>query len=211
MVTKAVTLLTNVCPARVDPAPRDDWGELLGSSRTTRRTSQGYLVDANVLFDQQGNDTISDRVLQSKAPTFYMESKKYKVGDSLRKKLFKQLAIHYNAAGGPLNGTTGLNDALTIDTVIGLNNVGKTSTTKFPATIYTWDQLPTVAATWDALAAQFPTWDALIASVFKPKRVKFLKRSQFLAFRLYQTDNSVTRVELGPFQLGFKLQRPGRI
>jgi hypothetical protein len=209
MVTKAVTLLTNVCPRGSILLPAST-GESTWFIQNNTSDSKGYLVDANVLFDQQGNDTIND-VAFNKGPDFYMESKKYKVGDSLRKKLFKQLAIHYNAAGGPLDGVTGLHDALTIDTVVGLNNVGKTSTTKFPASIYTWDQLPTVAATWDSLAAQFPTWDALITSVFKPKRVKFLKRSQFLAFRLYQTDSSVTQVQLGPFQLGFKLQRPGRI
>lgn len=209
MVTQAVTLLTNVCPRGAIVLPAST-GESTWFIQNNSSDSKGYLVDANVLFDAQGNDSVVDPAFTG-GPDFYMESKKYKVGDSLRKKLFKQLAIHYNAAGGPLNAGTGLREALTIDTVVGLNNVGKTSSTKFPATIYTWDQLPTVAATWDALAALFPTWDALITSVFRPKRIKFLKRSQFLAFRLYQTDSTVTQVTLGPFQLGFKLQRPGRI
>jgi hypothetical protein len=209
MVTKAITLLTNVAPRGSIILPASS-GESTWFIQNDETDGKGHLVDASILFDEQGNDTINDPAF-ALGPDLYIESKKYKVGDSLRKKLFKQLAIHYNAAGGPLDGTTGLHDALAIDTVVGLNNVGKTSSTKFPATIYTWDQLPQVAATWDDLAAQFPTWDNLIQSVYKPKRVKFLKRSQFMAFRLYQVDNTVTRVELGPFQLGFKLQRPGRI
>jgi hypothetical protein len=209
MVTKAITLLTNVAPRGSIILPASS-GESTWFIQNDETDGKGHLVDASILFDEQGNDTINDPAF-ALGPDLYIESKKYKVGDSLRKKLFKQLAIHYNAAGGPLDGTTGLHDALAIDTVVGLNTVGKTSSTKFPPTIYTWDQLPQVAATWDDLAAQFPTWDNLIQSVYKPKRVKFLKRSQFMAFRLYQVDNTVTRVELGPFQLGFKLQRPGRI
>lgn len=208
MVTKAVTTHTNLAIRGSIVLPAST-GETAWFIQNNSSDSKGYLCDASVLFDQSGNDTVIDPAC-TRGPSLYMESKKYKVGDSLRKKLFKQLAIHYLASGGQPD-TNGVAQALTVDTVVGLNNVGKTSLTTFPATVYTWDQVPAFASTWDALAAQYATWDSLISSVFKPKRIKFLKRSQHLAFRLYEHDNTVTRVELGPFQLGFKLQRPGRI
>ena len=161
----------------------------------------GYIVDAATLFDEDGLDEIATTSSSTLGPDFYFESKKYKAGDSLRKKLFKQLAINYLAQGG----------SLSIDTVVGLNNVGRTSSTTFPATVYTWDNMPGLVATWDALDATYPTWSQLIESVYRPKRVKFLKRNQHFAFRLYQTDSDATKVILGPFQIGYKLQRPGRI
>lgn len=134
-------------------------------------------------------------------PDPYVESKKYAEGDSMRKKLFKQLALDYQAQGG----------ALKIDTIVGLNNVGTTSLTQLPPTVLTWDQLAVTAVTWDALSALYPTWDSLINSVFKPTRVKFLKRSQHFAFRIYAADTNLTKFIVGPFQLGYKNQRPGRI
>lgn len=163
-------------------------------------STTGYICDIRPVFDETGNDTITcdgDTI----GPDFFLETKKYAVGDSLRKKLFKQLAINYLAAGG----------ALRVDTVVGLNSVGRTSATTLPATVYTWDQLSALAGTWDILASTYATWESLIDSVFRPKRVKFLKRSQHFAFRIYQDTSAVTRVVLGPFQLGFKYQRPGRI
>jgi hypothetical protein len=209
MTTKAVTVQTNVAPRGAISLPATT-GETTWLVQNDAITGKGCLVDASVLFDEQGNDTIRDTAF-SLGPDFYFESKKYKVGDSLRKKLFKQLAINYLAQGGVAD-SSGVIQALQLDTVIGLNNVGKTSLTKFPATVYTWDQLPSIAATWDDLAALFPSWDALVLATFNPKRIKFLKRSQHMAFRIYQTSTTaVTQVQLGPFQLGFKLQRPGRV
>jgi hypothetical protein len=209
MVTKAVTVQTNVAPRGAISLPATT-GETTWFLQNDAITGKGVFVDASVLFDQQGNDTVRDSAF-SLGPDLYFESKKYKVGDSLRKKLFKQLAIHYLAQGGVLDAN-GVLQALKLDTVVGLNNVGKTSLTQLPATVYTWDQLPQVASTWDALASLFPSWDALVQATFVPKRIKFLKRSQHMAFRIYQTSTTaVTQVQLGPFQLGFKLQRPGRI
>jgi hypothetical protein len=61
---------------------------------------------------------------------------------------------------------------------VGLNDIGRTSSTELIATVFTWDNLPVQFGTWDNMSLQTPTWDALINSVFKPKRIKFLKRSQ---------------------------------
>jgi hypothetical protein len=163
-------------------------------------TTTGFICDAGTLFDSTGRDAITCDG-GTAGPDPYWVSKKYKAGDSLRKKLFKQIAAEYLAAGG----------ALKLDTVVGLNNVGATSLTQFPATVYTWDQLPAVAVNWDTLASLYPTWDQIVQSVFKPKRIKFLKRTQHLAFRIYAADTNLTQMVIGPFQLGYKLQSIGRI
>jgi hypothetical protein len=162
--------------------------------------TKGYVCDAATLFEQTGRDTLACDG-GSLGPDPYVESKKFAEGDSMRKKLFKQIALDYLAQGG----------ALKIDTVVGLNNVGSTSLTQLPATVLTWDQLASTTPTWDSLATLYPTWDSLINSVFRPKRVKFLKRSQHFAFRIYAADTSLTKMVIGPFQLGYKEQRPGRI
>lgn len=53
------------------------------------------------------------------------------------------------------------------------------------------------------------------SGVFINKRFKFLKRSQMLAFRLYSKATGgadpATDVQLGPWAIGFKRQRPGRV
>lgn len=134
-------------------------------------------------------------------PDFYMESKKYNAGDSMRLKLFKMLAIHYLAQG----------DALKVDTVVGLNDIGRVAKTELPQTVFVWDNLQAQFGTWDNLAATASTWDNLISSVFKPKRIKFLKRTQNFAFRLYEKSDNVTNVRIGPFDLAFKFQRPMRV
>jgi hypothetical protein len=134
-------------------------------------------------------------------PDFYVESKKFTHGDSMIKKLFKQLSLNYIVQG----------DSLRLDTVPGLTNIGKTSTAAYPQTVYTWDQIALLAGSWDNLALLFPTWNGLVEANFKPKRVKFLKRSQMMSFRLWQNSPAVTKAQLGPFQLAYKWQRLGRI
>ena len=98
-----------------------------------------------------------------------------------------------------------------LDTVVGLNNVGRTSNTTLPATLPTWSSVSATYATWAILSATVATWGSFVEAVYRPKRIKFLKRSQHLSFRIYAEDDNMTRAVLGPFSLGFKLQRPGRI
>jgi hypothetical protein len=134
-------------------------------------------------------------------PDFYFESKKYDAGDSTRLKKFKQLMIHYLIQGG----------AIKVDTVVGLNNLGKTLTGTFPQSVFSWGSLGASIPTWDALKAQYATWSQLVQGVFKPKRLKFQKSSQHLNFRLYQSNKGVSRLRVGPFHIGYKQKRPGRI
>jgi hypothetical protein len=198
MLTRAISLMTNLSLRGAIQLPAFTGQEVW---YVVNNSTNGFICSVSDLFDSEGQrDTIACDG-GTPGPDFYMESKKYAFGDPMRKKLLKQLAINYLAQG----------DSLKIDTVIGLNSIGATSGSVFPATVYVWDNLPAIFPTWDALAAVQPTWDSLVQSVFQPKRVKFLKRSQEFAFRIYQNSSSVNRVRLGPFQIGFKLQRLGRI
>jgi hypothetical protein len=167
---------------------------------STNESNKGVVSSASDLFDAEGVDDFgADGGV--KGPDFFFESKKFAAGDSLRLKRYKQIALHYLAQGGDIM----------VDTVLGLNNVGTTLVSTFPASVYTWDTLRAAISTWDALAAEFATWSDVIDAVFDPARVKFMKKSQHLSFRLYQESAAMTRVKLGPYQLGYKLQRPGRV
>jgi hypothetical protein len=197
MNTRAFTMFTNVNLRGGIVMPADTSEE---TWYVVNSATQGFICDAATLFDNSGNDTITCDG-GTAGPDFYIESKKYNAGDSMRLKLFKMLAIYYLAQG----------DSLKVDTVVGLNNIGRTARTELPATVFTWDNLVAQYGTWDNLAATAGTWDNLISSVFKPKRVKFLKRTQNFAFRLYQKSTSVSHVRIGPFDLAFKYQRPMRV
>lgn len=162
--------------------------------------TKGYICSADDLFDLEGVDTIGTDGLTA-GPDFFVESKKFNAGDDLLLKRFKQLAMDYMVQGGNIN----------VDLVLGLNNVGSTLASSFPASVYTWDVLRVVTPTWDACKGSFPTWDALVQGVFVPKRVRFLKRSQHVSFRLWQSNSSIQRLKVGPYQIGFKTMRPGRV
>jgi hypothetical protein len=95
--------------------------------------------------------------------------------------------------------------------VIGLNNFGQTLSGVFPASVLTWDGLRTSVSVWDGVKAQFATWNQLVQGVFKPKKVRYQKDSQHLSVRLYQSTSSITRLQIGPYHIGYKLMRMGRV
>lgn len=197
MISRAITVFTNFSIRGAIQLPSDVGEEVW---YVVNSNTQGFICRGADLFDTEGNDAIACDG-GTAGPDFYFESKKYAFGDSMRKKLMKQLMMNYLVQG----------DSLKIDTVLGLNNVGQTSISTFPVTVLSWDQLGTTVPNWDQVPGNFPTWDSVINSVFQPKRIKFLKRTQNFAFRIYQKSSGVTRVKLGPFALGYKLQRVGRI
>lgn len=163
--------------------------------------SGGRVCDLDTLFDSDGIDGITCDA-NTAGPDLYIESKKYDLGNALLKKMWKMLKLHYLVGG----------DALKLDTVIGLNTIGQTTTTEWPITVYTWDRLtPSPYSSWDNLANSHPTWDSVVDAIFFVKRIKFLKRSQHLAFRIYQKSANVTAAKVGPFALAYKSQRPGRV
>jgi hypothetical protein len=163
--------------------------------------SGGRICDLNTILSDDGIDSILCEGATI-GPDLYVESKKYDIGNGMLKKLWKMLMLHYLVGG----------DSLKLDTVIGLNTVGSTTTSDWPITVYSWDRLaPTPFSTWDNLAGTHPTWDSLVDAIFFVKRIKFLKRSQYLAFRIYQNSADVNAAKLGPFALAYKAQRPGRV
>lgn len=164
-------------------------------------TKVGRLFSSTHIFNDVGNDAFVADITPRPGPDFYLETKKYNAGDSMILKLWSQLLVNYQCSG----------DAINIDTVVGLNDVGSTATTNLPPTIYSWDTLKVIFPTWNALKAQEPTWNTLLKAVFKPRRARFLKRSQNFAFRLWQNSPNTNNVVVGPFQLGYKPMRPGRI
>lgn len=148
---------------------------------TNSSAGNARICQADDLFnDTLGNDTITTLGSPGAGPDFYLQSKKYSMGDGQRKKLWKQLQLWFLATVS--GGTDDVTDAISLDTVPGLSTTGTASGTTFKQ-----------------------------QSDYDDKRIKFLKRSQYLAFRLYQSSSSVTRLVLAPWGLGFKWQRPGRI
>lgn len=199
MVSRAISVFTNTSIRGSVIMPQDTGYESL---YVVNDSSHGYICSSSDLFDTDGvNDAFICDNSSAAGPDFYFESKKYSEGDSMHKKLFKQMSMNYLVQG----------DTLRVDTVLGLNEIGFRASAAFPVTVYTWDTLAAAFGNWDNLSARIPTWDQVIASVFTPKRIKFLKRTQNLSFRVYQNSSLVTRARIGPFQLGFKWQRPGRI
>jgi hypothetical protein len=63
-----------------------------------QRRRTGYICAATDLHETTGNDTITCDG-NTAGPDFYLESKRYSLGDSLLKKLFKQLLLHYYVGG----------------------------------------------------------------------------------------------------------------
>jgi hypothetical protein len=175
-------------------------GWTAGSPLGTATVSKGVVCDGNQLFDAEGRDEIGCDGAE-RGPDFYFNSKKYNAGNDVQLKRFKQLAIHYLAQGG----------AIKVDTVLGLNEVGQTLSGDFPATVITWDQLRVLLPNWSSVGDQYPAWDNLIEGVFRPKRVRFLKKDHHMSFRLWQEVNTMTRVKVGPFHIAYKLMRPQRV
>lgn len=167
----------------------------------TDNSGIGHICDTQDLFEVLGPDQITCSIGNKAGPDFYLETKRYNFGDPLLKKLFKQVIMTYFSGG----------DALNLDTVVGLNEDGTTASTQWPTTLPTWASLPPTNPTWQQLSAHNSTWATLASAQFVTKRIKFLKRSQHLAFRIWQASGNVTNVEIGPWSIGFKPQRPGRI
>jgi hypothetical protein len=99
-------------------------------------------------------------------PDFYYESKKFDVGDDLRLKKFKYLAMHYLAQGG----------ALKIDVVLGLNEFGQTLSSSFPASVFSWDTMRAHLRHLERAEDSVQQLESeVVQGVLLPKRVKFQK------------------------------------
>lgn len=167
--------------------------------------SVGHVCDWDAVFYTQGVDNI---VCDggTTGPDLYIESKHHGLGSAknpqdLLKKSWKQVMMSYLANG----------DALKLDTVIGINEIGQITTTDLPITVQTWQQIGSSFSSWNLLAATYPTWSSIIVAGYGVGRIKFLKRNQYFGFRLYQKSSSVTTAILGSYSIGYKPLRPGRI
>ena len=190
----------------------------------------GEVCDANAIFDTSGNDAFICSG-NTQGPFFYIESKRYSLGDPLRRKLIKQVAAHYQSFG----------DSLSIDTIVGLGtaNAGTTNapvtvttpgvtkvplimstpptTTKsysgvaFVETSQTWSTLAGIYKTWKDLSNSYSSWSAINTAVWGKRRYKFLRHDNFLGFRIYQSSTLNSLVQLGPWQIAYIMQEPGRI
>lgn len=168
-------------------------------------SSIGHVCDWDALFYTAGNDPFGCDGATA-GPDFYLESKHHGLGSAskpgdLQKKSWKQLMMSYLSDG----------DGLVIDTVVGLNEIGQTASSILPETSPSWLLIGSEYNTWAILNGIYPTWTSIIEASFGAARVKFLKRSQYFAFRIYQNSASVTDVALGSYALGYKPLRPGRI
>jgi len=200
METRAIDLHTNVGIRGAITLPaeegRDVWFVVNDDT-----AGVGKVVNSSSLFDSEGVDSFLTVPGGTVGPDFFWESKKFNAGDDVRLKRWKLFAIHYLAQGG----------ALKIDTVLGLNNIGRTLTSTFPASVLTWNSFRVLVGTWAAAALEFATWADVIQGVFIPKRVRFTKKSHHLSIRVWQESAAMTRVRLGPFKITYKLMREGRV
>jgi hypothetical protein len=197
MVTRAVTMNTNLNvrgAVRIPSTGSDQVWYAVNSA------SSGHICIADSLFDNEDVDQIvcDDGVA---GPDFFFESKKFNQGDPLRLKRFKQLSMYYLVQGGDIK----------LDTIIGLNEIGATTTTDFPQSVYTWTTLANSVHNWTALRSSFATWSLIVQGIYLPKRIRFLKRNQHFSFRLWQSSSDIVRLKVGPFEIGWKWMRPGRV
>ena len=202
--TRAITFHTNVdirgaitLPASVG---KHTW-YLVNGKLSGDLSDHAIICDGEALFNQEGIDAVTCTGSAAPGPDWFWESKKFSGGDSLRLKRLKFFLMYGLVQGGDMK----------IDVVLGLNDVGQTITKTFPQSVYNWTTLRAVTGTWSALSTQFPTWNSVVQSVFVPQRFKFSKKATHFSFRIYQSSPNITRLQMGPFKLGYKIERDGRV
>ena len=173
LITGAVTLWTNVGILGSSLMPPASPYKALAVVESA--PGQTDVIDLSSLFSTSTmttNDMFTCNGYTS-GPDFYVETKKYDISDPQIKKLMKQMMLHFKCDGGNL----------ALDTVVGLNTTGATSSSVF----------------------------ADSNSAFVDKRIKFLKRTQYIQFRIYKASAGTKDIWLGPWAIGYKFQRPGRV
>lgn len=189
--TQALTLMTNVgirgscwIPAVASGDAGCRW---IADIDTGGSTHQAYLYNALDLFEMAGD--LGDRQQcfgEVIGPAFYIESCRYDMGDPQLKKLFRILLLLYSLS----SNTDAL---LEVEVVPGMGNDGTLSSTE-------------LGSTGSSGLGGNTGWT--------DTRFKFLKRDRYVAFRAYTktpTSTPFGDVQLGPWAIGFKRQRPGRV
>lgn len=141
------------------------------------------VVDGEQLFINSGKDPWACEGGPGIGPVLFLETKKYDGGDPQRLKAFRILLLHYWAAGGNI----------LVDIIPGLNGTGTTSLAQYFA-----------------------------STAFQDRRISAPCRSQFVAYRFNESSISgdpngvnvpadITRITLGPWAIGLKYKRAGRV
>jgi hypothetical protein len=151
--------------------------QTLESAVNTSRVIQG-----EALFTDSGQDTWTCNGASAAGPDFYVETKKYAMGDPQRLKLFRMLLLHFWAAGGNLK----------FDWVPGLNGTGTTASSEFWAT-----------TSWVDKRIKFNSRTQLLALR--------IYQSAYSGDPASLVAANTTRVTLAAWALGFKWKRPGRV
>jgi hypothetical protein len=210
--TRAISTLTNFAFLGSVTAPLEDATDsstlflVNKTNPTTPWALQGARVcSAEALFTDNTNiDThftaVVSPVDNAMGPDLYIESKRYDMSDPQRKKNFKQLQMLYRldsftgtyVVSGDTTSADFLNNYLNLGIIKGLNEYASVSSSKWRLTRVT-----------DSGSGQ---------AGFGSKRIKFLKRSQHIGFRIWQQNISDTKViQIGPMAIGYKWLRPGRV
>lgn len=212
LTTRALSLLTNFSfQGAIDPPYENAQGTLylVNDLNLTNpwAINQAYIAQADDLFTATGVDEIFTKVVtpadNAKGPDFYVETRRYDLGDPQMKKRFKQLQMIYKlqstqAAGGSSYITTGdtnladyTNNNLVFALMEDLNEDSKI-----------------LSATW-------PLTRIIVAGSgaagFRNDRKKTRAKGSHIAFKFWQSNlTTVKDVRLGPLAIGFKWMRPGK-
>jgi hypothetical protein len=209
---RAVSTLKNVS-FQGSVAP--DFEETLGrmylvnarNSTTPWAFNAARLCNTKDLFEGRGLDTlftyVIDPATNALGPDFYFESKRYDLNNPHMKKRWKQLMLNYRldsiegdfvTLGKVGDGLTDYdNNYLAFATMIGLNNMAIESRSR-----------------WRITRAKDA--DKVWREAYQPARVKFNKRSQYLGFKLWQSNSTgIEHISLASASLAFKFMRPGRV
>ena len=186
--TGAITILRNLGIRGVlkPPASANDGETYYAVSKSG---SGSVVLLASDLFNTPGNDTVQcDN--DALGPDMFIETKKYDFGDAQRLKLLKLFLLHYKLNGTVNDATSitnGTADHIRFATVKGMDDAGTVSNTKL-------------------FIKQTPN-----NGQWQDKRVKFMKRSQYLSIRIWEGTSTITELSLGAWAFGYKFKRPGRV
>lgn len=174
-------------PTNIDPS---GYVLLISSTNTYHLINLDSIIDPDSVQAGRRNDNFTVKTCSTggTTPSFYMETKKYDLGDALNRKVWKGLAIEAMVSNFvfPAAGTA----VLKVDYVVGLNTAGSALATSFPDTTPALAQLPQ----------------------FKAMRIKARARNQFLGYRIYEDpSNKPIYLQIGAWQMIYKPGRPGAI
>lgn len=204
--TLAASTLTNFAfHGAVDPPFEEAYGTfyIVNTLDGSNNLAGSRLCQADDLFTAKGVDTLKTATRQptfsQKGPDFYIETKRYDIGDPQTKKRVKQLQMIYrleSTAGtyvtdGNQAGSDYTNNKLKFAYISGVND-------------------------FSTIGTDFPLTRTVEAGVGKPGRVnkknKAKVKSSHVGFKFWQNNlTTIKNVEIGPLAIGFKWLRPGKV